>query len=525
MEHLVIGLDFGSDSVRAILVDANGRQLNSHAHSYHRWSQNLYSDAAISCFRQHPLDYLESMEIVLKNAIANINPDAIRAIGIDCTGSTPCVTDNSGTPLALLPEFSDDPDAMFLLWKDHTSITEAERINDIAHNHSPVDYTKFSGGCYSPEWFWSKLFHVLRVNPRIREAAGGFVEHCDWIASELTGQPIKAGRCAAGHKAMFHPSWGGLPPEEFWCQVSPLIRNWRSKLYNETFTADIPVGTLSEKWASKLGLSTKIIVAGGLIDAHAGAVGAGIKPGEMVKVVGTSTCDMIVCSHLEHCVKGICGQVDGSIIPGMVGLEAGQSAFGDIYAWFTRLISFNGEVDIAKLEAQAAALPINEELVALDWWNGRRNPDSNLLLLGAIFGLNLGTTAPMIFRTLVEATAFGSKRIIERFRAEQVPVNSVIAVGGIARKSPFVMQTCADVLNMPIKVAKSDQACALGAAMYGAVAAGIYPDLATASQAMSSGFDLEYQPIPENVAIYQRLYKRYLTLGAAVEQENNQRKS
>jgi len=518
MKKLLIGLDFGSDSVRAVLVSSEGRELATSVHNYGRWSKGLYCDASISQFRQHPLDYLEGVENAIKGVLAGWDASKVCGIGIDTTGSSPCVVDRNGIPLALLPEFANNPNAMFILWKDHTALKEAAEINALAKKWN-IDYTKYEGGIYSSEWFWAKYLHILRTDEKVRAACHGFIEHCDWITANLAGSPMKPSRCAAGHKAMWYAEWGGLPSEEFLSVLDPLLKGRRAELYTETYTADLPVGTLSQEWAKKLGLSSSVVIAGGAFDCHMGAVGAGIQARQLVKVIGTSTCDIMVAPELNHCVKGICGQVDGSVIPGMIGLEAGQSAFGDIYAWFKRFMSYGGDIDLPKLETNAASQPISENIIALDWMNGRRTPDTNQHLTGAIFGINLGTTAPMVYRALVESTAFGAKRIIERFQNEGVLIESVIAIGGIAKKSKFVMQTCADVFNMPIKIAKSDQACALGAAMFAAVAAGVHPDIHAAIKAMNSGFDSEYFPISENVTTYQKKYTRYLSLADAVEKE------
>ena len=522
-----IGLDFGSDSVRAVLVTETGEMLATFVHNYARWAEGRYCDAAHNKFRQHPLDYLEGTEAVIRGVLVGQDASAVKGIAIDTTGSTPCAVDAEGTPLALKPEFSEDPDAMFLLWKDHSSEAEAARINEVAAAWDGIDYRMYEGGIYSVEWFWSKLLHVLRQNEKVRNAAASFVEHCDWISAELTGETrperIVRSRCAAGHKAMWHASWGGLPPEEFLTAVDPLLAGWRSRLYTETQTAEKPVGKLSAKWAEKLGLSTDVVIGGSAFDCHFGAVGAQIDASTLVKVMGTSTCDILVAPGVEKCVRGICGQVDGSVIPGMIGLEAGQSAFGDVYAWFKRLLEYGGKVSIAELEKDAALVPPGAGGIhALDWFNGRRTPDADNMLRGAIFGLNLGSTAPMVYRALVESTVFGARAIVERFREEGIPVNSVVAIGGISRKSPMVMQMCADVLNMPVKVAKSDQACALGGAMFAAVASGVYPDTAAAMAAMGSGFDMEYIPNPETAAIYETLYKRYCLAGKMFEEETAQ---
>ena len=511
---LLIGLDFGTDSVRALLTDSEGTTVAESVCSYPRWSAGKYCDPARNQFRQHPLDYIEGMETVVRAVLKECDPRRVRGIGVDTTGSTPCALGRDGKPLALDPRFSENPDAMFLLWKDHTALEEATRINEIAKNGKGPDYTAYEGGTYSCEWFWSKILHVLKKDRAIRENACRFQEHCDWIPALLTGVVNRAGRCAAGHKAMWHESWGGLPPEEFFVSVDPLLRGMRSRLYRETYTADLPVGTLTQEWAERFGLSAAVVVAGGAIDCHAGAVGAGIEVNQMVKVMGTSTCDILVVPQGSRCIRGICGQVNGSVLPGLIGMEAGQAAFGDIYSWFRRLLSYGGNnVTLEQLEHDAAVLD-DSALTALDWMNGRRTPDANPLLKGAILGITLGTTAPMIYRALVESTAFGSRAILERFIGEGLEIQEIKAIGGIARKSPFVMQFCADVLGRKISVVRSEQTCALGSAMYAAAASGVYPGLATAITAMNSGFDAVYTPRKN----YDERYRHYRRWAAAAEE-------
>ncbi len=522
---LTIGLDFGTDSVRALLVDtANGEILASASTYYERWGHGDYSDACELRFRQHPLDYLKGMKQVVHEILQGIDPQRIAGIGVDTTGSTPCPVNRQGVPLALLPDFENDPDAMFILWKDHTAIAEAEAINAQASNWKDVNYTQYSGGTYSCEWFFAKILHILRQNPQVRQVAFSWVEHCDWITALLTGNsdPISMhrSRCAAGHKAMWHASWNGLPADAFLKAIDPLLGGLRSRLYTDTQTADKPAGTLCPEWASKLGLPVGITVAGGMVDGHVGAVGAGIRPGVLVKVFGTSSPDIAVTPQLAHAIPGICGQVDGSVLPGLIGLEAGQAAFGDIYAWCNQLVTGNGKKSLVELERVASQLPITPDgLLAIDWFNGRRTPKHNPHLRGSLIGLTLGTTAPMIYRALVEATCCGARSIVEYYRSEGVEVSTVVAVGGISRKSPFVMQTCADLLNMPIQVVKSDQVCALGGAMYAAVASGIYPDITTAIEKMNSGIDIIYRPDPERVELYERLYQRYLRYATFLEKE------
>jgi len=463
-------------------------------------------------------------------------------ISIDTTGSTPCPVDETGVPLALRSDFADNPNGMFHLWKDHTANAEAEEINKLAHSWK-TDFTKYVGGIYSSEWFWAKMLRTLRVDASVREHAYSWVEHCDWVSALLTGNvnplTLKRSRCAAGHKALWHAEFDGLPSQEFLTKLDPLLTGIRERLFAETHTSDEPMGNLSEEWAEKLGLSTKVIVGVGAFDAHMGAVGAEIEPYAFVRIIGTSTCDILIAPNEEidgRLIKGICGQVDGSVAPGMVGLEAGQSAFGDVYAWFAKIIidpvrellgdeaaqTLKKEL-IPHLSELASKLPVAaDDIIALDWINGRRTPDVNHSVKAAIAGLNLGADAPKVFKALVEATAFGSRAIVDRFTEEGVPIKKVIAIGGVAKKSSFVMQTLADVLNRPIQVANADQACALGAAMCAAVAAGVHPTLEAAQKAMGSGFDVEYHPRPDHVATYEILYRKYLTLGDFIENKFGQ---
>jgi L-ribulokinase len=550
----VIGIDYGTDSVRSVVVDtSNGLIVGTSVFEYPRWKKGLYCDPTTNRFRQHPLDYIEGLEHSVAGALRGLAPEIVKKIAgitVDTTGSTPVAVDKKGVPLSLNPEFENDPDAMFVLWKDHTSVKEAGEINELSHNWGGTDFTKFEGGIYSSEWFWAKVLHVVRNNEKVRKNAFSWVEHCDWIPALLTGitdpLKLKRSRCAAGHKAMWHSDFGGLPDEIFLAMLDPLLSGLRGKLYNETFTSDIEAGRLSDEWAEKLGLSTNVKVGVGTFDAHSGAVGGEIKPYHLVKVMGTSTCDMLVTPKAEFgdkLVAGICGQVDGSILPGLMGLEAGQSAFGDIYAWFSKLLMWpvdeiiakmnwldeksrdkirteTSDKIIAELSKQAGEIAGEETaIVALDWLNGRRTPDANQSLKGAISGLSLGSDAPRIFKALVEATAFGSRMINERFISEGVRIDGVIAIGGVAKKNPFVMQIVSDVLNMPITVASSDQTCALGSAMSASVVAGIHKDISAAQRAMGGGFEKEYHPDPVRAKKYEALFIKYKELGAFVEKE------
>ena len=546
-----IGLDYGTDSVRSLIVNVEtGEEVASAVYNYPRWKKGMYCDAPNNRFRQHPKDYLEGLEYTvteaLKQAPAGV-AENVAGISVDTTGSTPVAVDEKGVPLSLTAGFEENPNAMFVLWKDHTAVKEAEEINQLAKKWE-IDFTRFEGGIYSSEWFWAKLLHVIREDAGVFRAAYSWVEHCDWIPAILTGntnpKTLKRSRCAAGHKAMWHEAFEGLPSEDFLVALDPLLGGLRDRLYKETFTCDVSAGKLTPEWAKKLGLSPDVVVGVGAFDAHLGAVGAEIQPYYVSKVMGTSACDMLIAPMDEvgdKLVNGICGQVDGSIVPGMLGLEAGQSAFGDIYAWFKRVLEWplqnilaetqlvdettkqklveeTSDKIIAKLSEEAAKIPIGESgIVALDWMNGRRTPDANQALKGAIAGLNLGSDAPRIFRALVEATAFGSKAINDRFISEGVRIDGVIALGGVAKKSPLVMQIVADVLDMPIKVARSEQACALGSAMAAAVVAGIYSTTAEAQKKMGGGIETEYFPIPENVEKYKALYEKYKRFGKFIE--------
>ena len=547
IKNYCIGVDFGTDSVRCLIIDAeNGAEQASSEFYYPRWKKGLYCNGAANQFRQHPLDYMEGLTAVIRQALEQAGETVrqnIRAISMDTTGSTPVLTDEAGIPLALYPQFAEDPDAMFVLWKDHTSIKEMEEINAHAR-HFETDYLKYVGGIYSSEWFWAKLLHVIRKNEAIRNAAYSFVEHADWMPFLLTGGKsvahMKRNICTAGHKALWADEWNGLPPEKFFATLDPLLKNFRSRLYDQVWTADQSAGMLCPEWAEKLGLSENVIIGIGAMDAHMGAVGGQIEPYYLSKVLGTSTCDMLVApSELTKgkFVKGICGVVPGSILPAMIGMEAGQSAFGDVYAWFKNLIAWplknvfasvpglsQKELDAAieriipELSRQASQISIQEEApLSLDWFNGRRSPDASAVLKGSISGLNLGTDTVQVFYSLVESTCFGAKAIVERFQEQGIPVKGLIGIGGIAIKSPFIMQMLADIIGMPIKVHRSAQTCALGAAMFGSTAAGIYATVEEAMVSMGPGFENEFYPDPQRTAIFQKRFKKYVLMSKVME--------
>ena len=547
----VIGVDFGTDSVRSILVDSrNGEEISSSVFYYTRWKEGKFCNPSKNQFRQHPQDYIDGLEYTIRACIESAGPanaSAVKAIGVDTTGSSPVAVNSNGQPLALLKEFENNPNAMFVLWKDHTAVGEAAAINEHAKKF-PINYLQYVGGIYSSEWFWAKLLHILKVDEAVRNACYTWVEHCDWIPFLLTGQTnaahLKRSVCAAGHKGLWSANFEGYPPNDFFASLDILLDGHVDKLGKEVFTSDKSAGSLSQEWADKLGLPIHTIVAVGAFDAHMGAVGGQIEPFHLSKVMGTSTCDMLVApkdSIQDTLVKGICGQVDGSIIPGMIGLEAGQSAFGDSYAWLKKMIltpvleilaktKIIDQETIAKLSEElseqlldalsrkANELPLTlTDPIATDWLNGRRTPDANQLLKSGIIGLNLSTDAVMLFKTIVESTCFGAKAIVDRFKEEGVPIKGLIGLGGVAKKSGYIMQVMSDVMNMPIRIHKSEQTCALGAAMFAATAAGNYEKVDDAMIAMGQGFELTYHPNPDRTAYYTKRMDQYKKLGVFIE--------
>lgn len=545
MKSYVIGLDYGSDSVRAVLVNAlTGEEKASSIFYYPRWKEGKYCEPSKNMFRQHPKDYIEGLEYTIKEVIskAPLTADKIAAISVDTTGSTPAPITKECIPLALTEGFEENPNAMFILWKDHTATKEAAEINALAKKYE-IDYTKYIGGIYSSEWFWAKILHTIREDESVYKNAYSWIEHCDWITAFLVGSndvsKLKRSRCAAGHKAMWHEEFNGLPSEDFLTLLDKKLKGIRDRLYEETYTSNEKAGVICEEWAKRLGISGDVVIGVGAFDAHMGAVGGEIEPYALSKVIGTSTCDMLTAPKEDigkNLVEGICGQVDGSIEPGMIGLEAGQSAFGDLYAWFRKTILWSVDKAVKKgIIAPEAAEKIEADMLkelgeeaekielttpiplAVDWQNGRRTPDADQSLKGSIFDLTLASDTPKIYKALVEATAFGARAIVERFEKNSIPIKSVIALGGVAKKSSFVMQTLADVLNRPIKVAASEQTCALGAAMFASVVGGIHSSLKEAQKAMGKGFEKEYNPKQENIEHYNRKYIRYLKAGKFTE--------
>jgi len=528
-----IGLDYGTNSVRALLVDvAGGNELGTSVYEYETGEAGIILDSADhNLARQNPADYLKGIEVTIQAAIAqagkddtNFDANKIIGIGIDTTGSTPIPVDEDGTPLSMLEPFKDNPNACAWLWKDHTGHAEAAEITELAQKDHP-EYLAKCGGTYSSEWFFSKVLHCLRTDPAVFDSAYSWVECCDYITGILTGTSkpvmIKRSRCAAGHKAMFNNQWGGLPAKDFLAKLDPKLGELRERLYEETYTIKTQAGTLTEKWAEKLGLPAGIPVAVGAFDAHLGAVGSGIAPGKLIKIIGTSTCDMLVYETSGELadVPGICGIVDGSILPGFFGLEAGQSAVGDIFNWFVNYIQAGGKEagsHEALTERAAKLKPGQSGLLALDWNNGNRTILVDQRLTGLLVGQTLHTRPEEIYRALIEATAFGALTIINRFEEYGVKVSEVINCGGIAEKNPLLMQIYADVTGRQMNISRSAQSCALGSCIAGAVAAGKkaggFDNVPDAQAAMCGIKDATYMPIEENHKLYTKLYALYKQL-------------
>lgn len=548
-QNYVIGIDYGTDSVRALLADAaTGREIAVAVCGYRRWAEGLYCDSRLARFRQHPLDYVEGLEKVLREVIARCpNPEAICAIAVDTTASTPCLVDRQCRPLALTAGYEQDPDAMFVLWKDHTAQKESEEITALC-SRSEVNYARRSGNHYSSECFWSKLAHLLRGSEKLRRDAWAAIELCDWIPALLTGcrsmDSLRPGLCAAGSKEMWAEEWGGYPPEKFFEQIEPALLPILRHMPKQNFGCDTAAGTISPEWAAKLGLSKKVVIGVGNIDCHSGAVGAGIRQGTVVLNLGTSACYMTVMpleKMGERMVDGIFGQVNGSILPGMVGFEAGLSAFGDVYAWFKRLLSWplqaivltaddgdealrakmeqaEGQI-LAKLSDEAAKLPLRIDApLATDYLNGRRSPYPCNQLTGSVIGLNLSTSAPELYYALSEATVFATKAILDHLAANGVDIEQLVGIGGISQKSPFVMQLLADVTGMRIAVSDCAHSCALGAVVNAATVAGLYPSVGAAQRALCPPNSRVFEPDPAKAEILTRRYERYRELGTFTEQ-------
>ena len=522
-----IGLDYGTNSVRALIVDtADGKEVGTAVWNYSHGTRGVILSRDPNLARQHPADYVMGAEIVIKKALAEakksvrgFKPEQVVGIGVDTTGSTPLPVDASGQPLAFNKKFADDPAAMAWLWKDHTGVAEAAEITETAKRLRP-QYLAKCGGIYSSEWFWSKILHCMRVAPKVFDAAHSWIELADYVPAALTGteHPDKrtVGVCAAGHKAMWNAGWNGYPDSEFLSQLHPKLGELRGRLCPRVKAVDSAVGDLTAEWAKKTGLPGGIPVAVGAFDAHLGAVGCGIQPGALVKIIGTSTCDIAVWPASENLadIPGLCGIVNGSVLPAIFGLEAGQSAVGDIFNWWVDYIQPHGsKLSHKVLDTEAAKMKAGESgLLALDWNNGNRTILVDQRLTGLLVGQTLYTLPVEIYRALVEATAYGALTIINRFEEYGVTIEQVINCGGISEKSPFTMQTYADVTGRPMKVSRSAQTCALGSAIAGAVVAGAHKDFATAQKAMAGLKPKIYKPDPKAHAVYRELYALYKTL-------------
>lgn len=551
----VIGLDYGTDSVRALLVDAlTGREIDSEVALYPRWNKGLYCDPRVARFRQHPADYLEALRKAV-GAVARRNPAeaaAVRALSVDTTASTPCLTDKAGVPLVLHAKYAENPDAMFVLWKDHTGQAECEEINALCAR-SEINYACHSGNFYSAEGFWSKVLHLLRGDEELRRDAWSVVELCDWIPAVLTGCPdaasVKMGHCVCGSKLMWAEEWGGYPPEKFFAELDPVLLPILHNLPNVNYGCDVAAGHLTAEWAAELGLPAGIPVGVGCIDSHSGAVGAGVCYGTVVLNLGTSACYMAVMPPEtlgDKIIEGIFGQVDGSILPRMTGFESGLSAFGDVYAWFKRLLCWPLREILARTELVdaatrarliaeteegimealtrgAAALPLRADApLAVDWLNGRRSPFTDTSLTGSLTGLDLSTSAPEIYYAFAEATAFATKYILDHMRDNGVCVERLVGVGGIAQKSPFVMQLLADATGMRIDVSDCKQAGAMGAVVHAATIAGLYPTVTAAQQALCAPASRSYSPDASRRAVLDERYARYRAVGAFTEKLKNE---
>lgn len=529
-----IGVDFGTNSCRALVLRLeDGCELGTSVFPYPSGDAGILTCREnVHVARQNPQDYLDGLVHTVCEAVAQavandpqFSKDKVIGIGIDTTGSTVIPVDGQCQPLAFDDRFKDRMSAYVWLWKDHTAHREAAEITELAKKERP-EYLDFCGGTYSSEWFWSKILHLKRTDEEVFDAAASFVEHCDWLPAVITGQTettgIKRGVCSAGHKAMYNKKWGGLPDKEFLSKLDPKLADLRDRLFDEVHTSDEVAGHLSPEWAAKLGLTEGCVVSVGAFDAHMGAVGAGVREGVLTKVVGTSTCDIMVAPQDPGVIHGVCGVVDGSVLPGNFGIEAGQSAVGDLFLWLVNQLvpgkygSDLGE-KFTKLGEEIANLkPGKSGLLALDWNNGNRTILVDQQLTGLVLGQSLHTTAGELYRAYIEATAFGALKIIDRIEECGVHIEKVICTGGLSLKNPVMMQIYADVIGRPIEVSVCEQTCAMGAAMFGAIAAGSdrcgYQSLEQMQDVMCKVHDKIYQPIPYNQEIYRNLYSLYSSL-------------
>ncbi|MBQ6286262.1 MAG: ribulokinase [Bacteroidales bacterium] len=548
--NYVIGIDFGTDSARAILVDAaDGREMASCTSFYKRWGKGLYCDSTTDRYRQHPLDYIESLEEVLKGVLAEC-PDkgAVRAISIDSTGSSPCLADGNLKPLSLYPEYADNPDAMFVLWKDHTSEKYAQKIISLCSSGEFPNYLGHTGNTYSAECFWCKVAQVLNSSEDIRSKAVTVIEECDYIPAILTGcsspAGLKTSRGVSGEKWLWAEEWGGFPSEEFIEAVDPVLLPLLRNMPDPRHNCDEPAGHLCEEWATKLGLSTDVVIGVGNIDSYSGAVGGGVAYRKMVMNMGTSACYIAVVPTevmAGRLIDGVFGQVDGMILRGHDGFEVGLSSFGDAFAWLKRLLSWPVEKLLPEdadpalrkkmtdrilpaLTAEAEKLPLRPDApLATDYFNGRRNPVLNSTITASLTRLKIHSSAPELFYAIVESTAFATKAILDHLSSKDVAIDELVAVGGVAQKSPFVMQLMADVVQREISVSATKNAGAMGAAIHGAVAAGLYKDVPSAQAAMCPPVISTFKPTTDKsrLGILLKRYERYLDLARFTEDQQN----
>ncbi len=522
-----IGIDFGTESGRAVLVDTrNGAEIATAIFPYPdgvidehlpHLDKPLPPDWAL----QNPHDYLEvvkrTVPAVLKQS--GIDPAQVVGIGIDFTACTMLPTKADGTPLCALPEFRDNPHAWVKLWKHHASQPQADQINETARRMGQEWLNKY-GGKISSEWFFSKALQILQEAPEVYHAADRLIEATDWVIWQLCGQETR-NTCTAGYKAMVQD--GQYPVREYFAALHPDFADVvDNKMSREFAPLGSKAGGLTPQFAEALGLPVGIAVAVANVDAHvtAPAVKA-TRPGVMVMIMGTSTCHMVNGDSVQT-VEGMCGVVRDGIIPGLYGYEAGQSGVGDIFAWFVE----NAVPPEYHEAAQAAGLNLHQYLereaakqkvgahglLALDWWNGNRSTLVDVELSGLLIGATLATRAPDIYRALIEATAYGTREIIEAFEQRGVPVTELVAAGGLPEKNALLRQIYADVTGRTIRLAGSSQSPALGSAMHAAVAAGVYPDIHAAAEVMGKLSDVVVTPNQENKAIYDQLYADYKLL-------------
>lgn len=541
---ILVGIDFGTDSVRTLFCDAqSGEEISCGISEYTRWKSKLFCKPLINQYRQHARDYIEGLISSFNKAMEGAYPEAggdIIGIAVDTTGSTPCPVDITGTPLCLLSKFEENPNAMFHLWKDHTAVEEAKEINTV-FSSGKTDYTKYQG-VYSSEWFWAKILHTIRKAPDLREQAYSWMEHSDWIVGLLAGcvsaDNFLRGSCSSGHKALWNSEFGGLPSRDVLISLDPYLGLIYDRYPMHTVPAGTNTGLISSYWADKLHINPEARIGMGSFDAHAGGVGAGIAKKTMVKVLGTSTVDLVI--EDPEVLQGknlreICGQAEDSIVPGFMGLEMGQPSFGDSYLWVRDislwslknmhvpseilsgrdqeiLQNFLEQNLIKDLEKQAEKHIYDSEL-AVDWFNGRRYPSLNEDVKSVFAQVSLSTDLPALFCAVVKGTVFGSKRIFESLINNGIEIEKVISVGGIAEKSPFIMQMLADVMKVPIYICRDKQVCAKGSVIYAGVAAGLFTSIPEAQAEYCQFDDSPYLPDETRSNFYDRQYQEYLEMG------------